>query len=142
MKFNFRTIALPFSIEKIEMESGEGMIRIAFLIIHLDIKYHKNWEVDKMRLIDADEFKKALVKHFDAYFNENGRLMYSDHICTSDDVIDLFNFIDKQPTAYDVDTVVNQLELHSFSLGITELPAFYVRLNDAIKIVKGGGVDE
>ena len=142
MKFNFSTIALPFSIEKIEMESGEGMIRIAFLIIHLDIKYHKNWEVEKMRLIDADEFKKALVKHFDAYFNENGRLMYSDHICTSDDVIDLFNFIDKQPTAYDVDTVVNQLELHSFSLGITELPAFYVRLNDAIKIVKGGGVDE
>ena len=95
-----------------------------------------------MRLIDADKFKKALVKHFDAYFNENGRLMYSDHICTSDDVIDLFNFIDKQPTAYDVNTVVNQLELHSFSLGITELPNFYVKLNDAIKIVKGGGVDE
>ena len=142
MKFNFSTIALPFSIEKIEMESGEGMIRIAFLIIHLDIKYHKNWEVEKMRLIDADEFKKALVKHFDAYFNENGRLMYSDHICTSDDVIDLFNFIDKQPTAYDVNTVVNQLELHSFSLGITELPSFYVKLNDAIKIVKCGGVDE
>ena len=42
MKFNFSTIALPFSIEKIDMESGEGMIRIAFLIIHLDIKYHKN----------------------------------------------------------------------------------------------------
>ena len=47
-----------------------------------------------------------------------------------------------QPKAYDVNTVVNQLELHSFSLGITELPAFYVRLNDAIKIVKCGGVDE
>lgn len=44
MKIKFSTIALPFSIEKIEMESGEGMIRIAFLIIHLDIKYHKNRE--------------------------------------------------------------------------------------------------
>lgn len=42
MKINFNTIALPFSIEKIELESGERMIRIAFLIIHLDIKYHKN----------------------------------------------------------------------------------------------------
>ena len=39
MKIKFNTIALPFSIEKIELE---GMIRIAFLIIHLDIKYHKN----------------------------------------------------------------------------------------------------
>ena len=46
-----------------------------------------------------------------------------------------------QPTAYDVNTVVNQLELHSFSLGITELPAFYVKLSDAIKIVKDGGID-
>ena len=27
---------------EMELESGEGMIRIAFLIIHLDIKYHKN----------------------------------------------------------------------------------------------------
>ena len=53
----------------------------------------------------------------------------------------LHDYIQNMPTAYDVDTVVNQLELHSFSLGITELPAFYVRLNDAIKIVKGGGVD-
>lgn len=42
MKFNFSTIALPFSIEKIELESGEEMIRIAFLIIHIDIKYHRN----------------------------------------------------------------------------------------------------
>lgn len=42
MKINFSTIALPLSIEKIELESGEGMIRIAFLFIHLDIKYHKN----------------------------------------------------------------------------------------------------
>lgn len=30
MKIKFNTIALPFSIEKIELESGEGMIRIAF----------------------------------------------------------------------------------------------------------------
>lgn len=48
---------------------------------------------------------------------------------------------DDSEESYDVNTVVNQLELHSFSLGITELPAFYVKLSDAIKIVKGGGVD-
>lgn len=50
--------------------------------------------------------KKALVKHFDACFNENSKLMYSDHICTSDDIIDLFNLIDKQLTAFDVDKAV------------------------------------
>lgn len=63
-----------------------------------------------MRLIDADELKVALVKHFDAYFNENGELMYSDHICTSDDVSDLFNLIDEQMTAYDVDMVLKLIE--------------------------------
>lgn len=91
-----------------------------------------------MRLIDADEFKKALVKHFDAYFNENGRLMYSDHICTSDDVIDLFNFIDKQPKAYDVNTVVNQLEEYG-----EELERFGCSgiLADMIEVVRVGGID-
>ena len=47
-----------------------------------------------MRLIDADELKNVLVKHFDAYFNENGRLMYSDLICTIDDVSYLSYLID------------------------------------------------
>lgn len=62
-----------------------------------------------MRLIDSDELKNVLVKHFDAYFNEDGRLMYSDHICTSDDVSDLFNLIDKQPTVFYVDKFLEQL---------------------------------
>lgn len=62
-----------------------------------------------MRLIDADELKCVLVKHFDAYFNENGKLMYSDHICTSDDVGDLFNLIDKQPTAYKTENAIDRL---------------------------------
>jgi len=50
--------------------------------------------------------------------------------------------IAKQPAAYDVDKVIDQLELHSFSLGPEDLPLFYVRLDDAIKIVKEGGMDE
>ena len=51
-----------------------------------------------------------------------------------------FNIIREQPTAYDVDKVIEELELHSFELGTDTLLAHYVRLNEAIEIVKQGGV--
>ena len=59
-------------------------------------------------------------------------------------VKDIKTIIKEQPTAYSVDKVVEELELHSFELGTDTLPVHYVRLNDAIEIVKqeGGGVDE
>ena len=41
--------------------------------------------------------------------------------------------------AYNVDKVVEELELHSFELGTDTLPVHYVRLNDAIEIVKQSG---
>ena len=79
-----------------------------------------------MRLIDADDFKKfmqALCKSGAPYG------------C----VVDL---LDTQPTAYDIDKVVEELELHSFELGTDTLPIHYVRLNKAIEIVKAGGINE
>lgn len=63
-----------------------------------------------MRLIDADAFKDVLVKHFDASYGENGRLLYSDHVCTGDDVEDLIKLVDEQPTAFDFEDVLNKLE--------------------------------
>ena len=45
-------------------------------------------------------------------------------------------------SAYNVDKVVEELELHSFELGTDTLPVHYVRLNEAIEIVKQGGVSE
>ena len=92
--------------------------------------------ISKSALIDA------LKIHFDSCFREDGELFYSDHICTSDDVVDLIKLVENQPTAYDVDKVVEELELHSFELGTDTLPAHYVRLNDAIEIVKQGGISE
>ena len=50
-----------------------------------------------------------------------------------------FNIIREQPTAYSVDKVVEELELHSFELGTDTLPVHYVRLNEAIEIVKQSG---
>ena len=43
-------------------------------------------------------------------------------------------------TAYSVNKVVEELELHSFELGTDSLPAHYVRLNEAIEIVKQGSI--
>ena len=50
--------------------------------------------------------------------------------------------INEQLTAYSVDKVIEELELHSFELGTDTLPVHYVRLNEAIEIVKADGKDE
>ena len=50
--------------------------------------------------------------------------------------------IKNQPTAYDIDKIIEELELHSFELGTDTLPAHYVRLNEAIEIVKAGVKNE
>ena len=42
----------------------------------------------------------------------------------------------KQIRAEVIDEVIEELELHSFELGTDTLPTHYIRLNDAIKIVK------
>ena len=57
-------------------------------------------------------------------------------------VKDIKTIIKEQPTAYNVDKVVEELELHSFEFGTDTLPVHYVRLNDAIEIVKAGGKNE
>ena len=48
--------------------------------------------------------------------------------------------LENSKSAYDVDKVVEDLELHSFELGTDTLPVHYVRLNEAIEIVKQGKV--
>ena len=55
---------------------------------------------------------------------------------------EVFEEIKNMPTAYSVDKVVEELELHSFEFGTDTLPAHYVRLNEATEIVKQGGVFE
>ena len=61
-------------------------------------------------LISRSELINALKVHFDSCFREDGELLYSDHICTSDDVVDLIKLVEHQPTAYDIDKVVNELK--------------------------------
>ena len=41
-----------------------------------------------------------------------------------------------------LDKIIEELELHSFELGTDTIPVHYVRLNEAIEIVKQGGVSD
>ena len=82
-----------------------------------------------MRLIDAD----ALIKNLSYLYTKN-------HIPIDMRAKEILTTIMEQPTAYDVDKVAEELELHSFELGTDTLPVHYVRLNEAIEIVKQGGV--
>lgn len=81
------------------------------------------------RLIDADALKKQI------------------HCAYSDD-LEILEKIDEQPTAYDPDKVVEQLEMKIDNAEFDELltsnekDAYVDAYRRAIEIVKGGGVDE
>lgn len=83
-----------------------------------------------MRLIDADE----LIKYIKIW--EIGTSISSDQ----KEFIDCVN---EQPTAYDVDAVVEQLENRSALARPVGWSKAYeiIMLKDAIEIVKGGGVE-
>lgn len=86
-----------------------------------------------MRLIDADKLKADLEKAISK--NE-------DMDCL--DFLRVASFIDAQPTAYDPDKVVEQLEERSkeYNAGVRLHGKPEEMLTDeAIEIVKGGGVD-
>ena len=88
-----------------------------------------------MRLIDADKLLEETRKDRD-YAEKNGFLdMYYERQV-------LIDRIESQPTAYDVNKVIEELELHSFELGTDMIPVHYVRLDESIEIVKQGGVSD
>ena len=91
---------------------------------------------------NQDKFKDSLERIMAdiKYSLENG-----DYLCCKYEygtIEMLEKAFENSKNAYDVDKVVERLELHSFELGTDTLPAHYVRLNDAIEIVKQGGVDD
>lgn len=65
-------------------------------------------------------------------------------ITEQSDIMDWLNMIARQPTAYDVDKVVEQLEESAFipsdRIGVSELKI--IMEEKAIEIVKAGGVNE
>ena len=78
-----------------------------------------------MRLIDADKLKHVI------------------HCAHSDD-LEILEKIDEQPTAFDVDKVVEQLDKVSDYYEFDEQGKEHVQminLTEAIEIVKGGGAE-
>lgn len=78
-----------------------------------------------MKLIDADKLKHVI------------------HCAYSDD-LEILEKIDEQPTAYDADEVVQQLEtLIEYKVSESGDDWYTAQcLNEAVEIVKGGGVNE
>lgn len=80
-----------------------------------------------MRLIDADALKSC-------YTGSNGlddKASYES----------IRKMIDSQPTAYDVEKVVDDLKDHAIEFEAFGQCSDYVELSHAIEIVKGGGAD-
>ena len=78
--------------------------------------------------------RRELIKHFEAIQQEENVVGLA--------FVAAIDEIKGQPTAYNIDKVVEELELHSFELGTDTIPVHYVRLNEAIEIVKQGGVSD
>ena len=99
-----------------------------------------------MRLIDEETLKKSIEKWLNPDPNAN-RMVDIDDIAVS-----VMMEIEEQPTAYDVDKVVAELEKESeSSCGMYKARCPHIRSKTifceqcamlrAIRIVKGGGVD-
>ena len=87
-----------------------------------------------MRLIDADAFKKQIAAMTIA---NNYQINKTSALC---------DLIDAQPTAYDPDKVVEQLEKEKNPIyredGSLMGERTVVGIDKAIQIVKGGGINE
>lgn len=96
----------------------------------------------KIRLIDEETLKKSIEKWLNPDPN-------ADRMVNIDDIaVSVMMEIEEQPTAYDVDKVVAELEKRAeeFAWGVSEFQdGYYAGIKDgfrqAIQIVKGGGVD-
>ena len=93
-----------------------------------------------MRLIDESALKKSIEKWLNPDPNAD-RMVDLENVTVS-----VMMEIEEQPTAYDVGKVVEQLKEKKENVGFVratmEVSAYLRGINDAIEIVKGGGVDD
>lgn len=91
-----------------------------------------------MRLIDADLLKENILKWL-----KPSKPDETEMIEVADAIVSTMMEIDEQPTAFDLDKVMEQLEDRSTLARPVGWSKAYeiIMLKDAIEIVKGGGVD-
>lgn len=91
-----------------------------------------------MRLVDIDEFENNTVSKFE----RNNNFEYRDMVKSI--IFSIVQDLNKQPTAYNIDRVIEQLEKVSF-VDVDEEYADdgqrMLFLHDAIEIVKKGGIE-
>ena len=98
-----------------------------------------------MKLIDAEDFGRVIREYCKDCIEHNKQKM--DIVDINADIQD---FLDNQPTAFDVDKVEKELEKSHFHTDVTFDDDGYcnddseevVNLNEAIEIVKAGEIDE
>ena len=86
-----------------------------------------------MKLIDTKELLNERPENLNPNMNDDIKSAYNKgwNACNSEWI----SLIDTQPTAYDIDTVVKQLEEnYLYSIGTLKM----ISLDEAIEIVKGG----
>lgn len=90
------------------------------------------------RLIDADLLKESVAKWLKSYKPDETETIKL--ACVLESVVEE---IDEQPTAFDVDEVIQQLETLTEDKCSESGDDWYTAecLNEAVEIVKGGGVE-
>ena len=100
-----------------------------------------------MRLIDADKLLDDMKKELKKAVNEEN-MDKAECMVIMTAAIALKDFVNRQPTAYDVDKVIKQLEERLFSAEVynDDLDGCDINdllcMGDVIEIVEAGGLDE
>ena len=100
-----------------------------------------------MRLIDADKLLDDMKKELEKAVNEEN-MDKAECMVIMTAAIALKDFVNRQPTAYDVDKVIKQLEERLFSAEVynDDLDGCDINdllcMGDVIEIVEAGEIDE
>ena len=102
-----------------------------------------------MRLIDVEKLLNDMKNELEKAVNDEN-MDKDDYMVIMTSAIALKDFVNRQPTAFDVEKVVSELEKSHFHTESTFDDDGYcnddseevVNLNEAIEIIKRGGIDE
>ena len=91
-----------------------------------------------MRLIDVEKLLNDMKNELEKAVNDEN-MDKEEYMVIMTSAIALKDFVNRQPTAFDVEKVVEQLEKESYYIDI-ETDREVVNLNEAIEIVKAGEI--
>lgn len=102
-----------------------------------------------MRLIDVEKLLNDMKNELEKAVNDEN-MDKDEYMVIMTSAIALKDFVNRQPTAFDVEKVVSELEKSHFHTDATFDDDGYcnddseevVNLNEAIEIIRKGGIDE